>query len=148
MKLFDDEGHLSEEGFSLLLNDGGDELQRLEISEHLSFCDACLATYLEKLESQALITPVVSRVEQIRQSGARRGMSLFYRRFTVVAATFLAMILWSAGAFSWQYEWIEQNNVGKLARQSQQVLQMENSLEKRITSKYHEWIDAVNDWGK
>lgn len=147
MKLFDDDGHLSEESFSLLLNDGGDELQRLEISEHLSFCDACLAAYLEKLESQALIAPVVSRVEQIRQSGARRGMSLFYRRFTVVAATFLAMILWSAGAFSWQYQLMEEN-MAKLTRQSHQVLQMENSLEKRITSKYHELIDAVQNWGK
>ena len=38
-ELFTPDGHLTDQAFSLLLSEQLDQLQSLEVSEHLSFCD-------------------------------------------------------------------------------------------------------------
>ena len=43
MERFHTDGHLTDEALAALIRDGRpDELSRLEIAEHLSFCDVCL----------------------------------------------------------------------------------------------------------
>ena len=46
MNAFDKHGHLTEEALRVL-TDGGPltELERLELAEHLSYCDGCLERY-------------------------------------------------------------------------------------------------------
>lgn len=45
-ELFDPNGHLTDDAFGALLRDEPlDEMERLEISEHLSFCDRCVERY-------------------------------------------------------------------------------------------------------
>lgn len=146
MKLFDDDGHLFDSSFSLLLNDGSDELQRLEISEHLSFCDACLGKYLEALSQEPLITPMPSQTQVIQEAGKRRGMSLFYRRFTVVAATFLAMVLWSAGAFTWQYGLMTGNPSGRIHTRTQIIFEQTSQIGEKISEKYNRAMEQVQEW--
>lgn len=44
-KLFDAEGHLTDEGLYALKDGTLDDLGALEAAEHLSFCDYCLLRY-------------------------------------------------------------------------------------------------------
>ena len=45
MKLFRDDGHLTDEALTALAGESLDDLSRLEIAEHLAFCDLCLQRY-------------------------------------------------------------------------------------------------------
>ena len=64
--LFDTDGHLTDAALLALVHssdndDAGavmfDQLQRLEIAEHLSFCDDCVLRYTELLADDALLAP-------------------------------------------------------------------------------------------
>ena len=52
MELFQEDGHLTQYALDALVQDLPlDELSRLEIAEHLSFCDACVDRYSQALEN-------------------------------------------------------------------------------------------------
>jgi len=55
MTIFNQNGHITAEGFFLLVTEKADEMQRLELSEHLSFCDRCLEQYLVEMEKITLL---------------------------------------------------------------------------------------------
>ena len=58
MEIFDRHGHLTDQALEALT--GGaplDELHRLEIAEHLAFCDRCLQRYTERLTDETLLAP-------------------------------------------------------------------------------------------
>lgn len=56
-ELFDSDGHLTEEAFTLLIREQLDELQSLEVSEHLSYCDRCLERYTNLLCAEPSALP-------------------------------------------------------------------------------------------
>lgn len=153
MKLFDDDGHLNDTSFLLLQNGDGDDLQRLEISEHLSYCDDCLCRYLENISNIELLTPVPSMTASIKEKGKRIKASLFYRRFTVAVAAFMAMVLWTTGVFSWQYGLIERNLPARgLIEKNQRdkfesyiIQQGSNRLSIKISEKFSEIINQVEN---
>ena len=49
MKLFREDGHLTDEGLRALIAGELDEMGRLETAEHLDFCDQCVERYSELL---------------------------------------------------------------------------------------------------
>ena len=57
--VFRDDGHLSAEALTALARneDNFDGLERLEIAEHLAFCDECLQRYAMALEGGTLLIP-------------------------------------------------------------------------------------------
>ena len=58
MERFHTDGHLTDEALAALIRDGRpDELSRLEIAEHLSFCDVCLQRYTDLLSGTTLLEP-------------------------------------------------------------------------------------------
>lgn len=61
MERFRADGHLTDEALlALIRQEEQSELERLEIAEHLAFCDACLQRYTELLAESPLLTPVSS----------------------------------------------------------------------------------------
>ena len=56
-KLFDAEGHLTDEGLYALKDGTLDDLGALEAAEHLSYCDKCMDRYTALLTADALETP-------------------------------------------------------------------------------------------
>ena len=50
-KLFDAEGHLTDEGLYALKDGTLDDLGALEAAEHLSFCDYCLLRYTAMIDA-------------------------------------------------------------------------------------------------
>ncbi|MGI5978038.1 MAG: hypothetical protein ACOX66_00895 [Oscillospiraceae bacterium] len=100
MELFDKTGHLTNEALTALDSDALDELSRLEISEHLSFCDRCLDRYLAALTADKLETPAHSCREGLLQRIRRQTLRLLENRVaTAVAAVVIVVSLWNGGAF-------------------------------------------------
>ena len=94
MELFNKEGHLTDEGLRAVVDGTLDEMGRLEASEHLSFCDSCLADDTLLVPETPLTPTVLARVR-------RRAVRVFFNRYTRVAAVAaFAVVLWGTGVFN------------------------------------------------
>lgn len=100
--VFREDGHLSDGALEALARneDRFDELERLEIAEHLAFCDYCLQRYTLALEDGALLVPERSCQKALWSRIRSRAVRLVTSRYaTAAAAVTLALTaLWgSAG---------------------------------------------------
>ena len=100
--VFREDGHLSGGALEALAGneDRFDELERLEIAEHLAFCDYCLQRYAMALEGGALLAPERSCQKTLWPRIRGRALRLAAGRYaTAAAAVTLALtVLWgSAG---------------------------------------------------
>ena len=103
MERFDDHGHLTDAALlALIRQEPLDELERLEMAEHLSFCDRCLQRYTELLADDVLLVPSPACREGLRRRIRRRAVRLFTSRYaTAAAAVALALtVLWSGAGLS------------------------------------------------
>ena len=97
MERFRADGHLTDEALAALVRDDGlDQLCRLELAEHLSFCDACLQRYTDLLCGTELLTPERSCRETLWARVRARTLRLVTSRYaTAAAAVTLALtVLW------------------------------------------------------
>ena len=101
MELFDPAGHLTDGALLALAHEEvPDELARLEMAEHLAYCDQCLHRYTALLAEAPLLTPAHSCRESLWRRIRARAARLFLNRYaTAAAAVALALtVLWgSAG---------------------------------------------------
>lgn len=99
MERFRADGHLTDEALlALIRQEEQSELERLEIAEHLAFCDDCLQRYTELLAESPLLTPVSSCRQTLWQRLRARAARLLVSRYaTAAAAVALALtVLWSS----------------------------------------------------
>ena len=98
MACFDSHGHLTDQALRALIQEEPlEELERLEIAEHLAFCDQCLQRYTELLTDDTLLTPSPACREGLARRIRRRVIQMFTSRYaTAAAAVVLALtLLWS-----------------------------------------------------
>ena len=100
-KYFCPDGHLTDEALAALVrSEPLDELVRLELAEHLAYCDDCLQRYTDLLAEDALLSPARSCRESLWVRLRMRTLRLVTSRYaTAAAAVALALtVLWgSAG---------------------------------------------------
>lgn len=97
MERFREDGHLTDEALAALVQGGGlDELGRLEMAEHLAFCDLCLQRYTELLANLELLTPERSCAGTLWTRVRTRAIRFVTSRYaTAAAAVALALtVLW------------------------------------------------------
>lgn len=97
-KLFDAEGHLTDEGLYALKDGTLDDLGALEAAEHLSFCDYCLLRYTALVEAApaCLQTPMRDLIPQVQSLMRLRRFRIMTNRYvSAAAAVILAFMLWS-----------------------------------------------------
>ena len=100
MEPFRTDGHLTDETLAALARGRElDELTRLEIAEHLAFCDACLQRYTDLLAPAPLLVPAHSCRESLWVRVRRRTLRLVTSRYaTAAAAVALALTVdWGSG---------------------------------------------------
>ena len=100
MEIFRSDGHLTDESLrALAQNVPLEELTRLEMAEHLAFCDLCLQRYTDCLEPSSLLTPEHSCRETLWARVRARMAQLWVNRYaTAAAAVVLALtLLWGGG---------------------------------------------------
>ena len=100
MEPFRTDGHLTDETLAALARGRElDELTRLEVAEHLAFCDACLQRYTDLLATAPLLVPAHSCRESLWVRVRRRTLRLVTSRYaTAAAAVALALtVVWGSG---------------------------------------------------
>ena len=110
--LFDPNGHLTDDAFGALLRDEPlDEMERLEISEHLSFCDRCVERYAALLDGSELLSPPEPVAPPVFRRIRERARKLFVNKYaTAAAAACFAIMFWNIGLFNVDV----QNDHGKI----------------------------------
>ena len=93
--MFDQNGHLRDNAIAALVcGEELDALTRLEIAEHLSYCDPCLQRYTKALEESLLLTPETSCQHTIWWKIRERTVRILTSRYaTAAAAMALALTL-------------------------------------------------------
>ena len=87
MELFDPAGHLTDGALLALAHEEvPDELARLEMAEHLAYCDQCLHRYTALLAEAPLLTPAHSCRESLWRHIRARAARLFLNRYAAAAA--------------------------------------------------------------
>lgn len=101
MEHFRDDGHLTDQALvALVRGEALGDLARLEIAEHLAYCDDCLQRYTDLLADDSLLSPAHSCRESLWVRIRLRTIRLVTSRYaTAAAAVALALtLLWgSAG---------------------------------------------------
>ena len=100
MELFDPSGHLTDRALlALVRNEELDELARLELAEHLAYCDLCLQRYTDALALAPLLTPERSCQDTLWRRVRARTVRIFTSRYAAAAAgVVLALTLvWGSG---------------------------------------------------
>ena len=100
MELFDPSGHLTDRALlALVRNEELDELARLELAEHLAYCDRCLQRYTALLADVPLLVPAHSCRESLWRRIRVRTLRLLTSRYaTAAAAVALALtVVWGSG---------------------------------------------------
>ena len=111
-ELFDPNGHLTDDAFGALLRDEPlDEMERLEISEHLSFCDRCVERYAALLDGSELLSPPEPVAPPVYRRIRERARNHFVKKYaTADAADCYAIMYWNIGLFNVDV----QNDHGKI----------------------------------
>ena len=100
MELFRHDGHLTDGALTALVaGESLDETARLEIAEHLAYCDLCLQRYTDALAGTPLLTPEHSCRESLWRRIRARTTQIFTSRYAAAAAgVVLALTLvWGSG---------------------------------------------------
>ena len=100
MELFRHDGHLTDGVLTALVaGEPLDETARLEIAEHLAYCDLCLQRYTGALAGAPLLTPERSCRESLWRRIRARTIQIFTSRYAAaVAGVVLALTLvWGSG---------------------------------------------------
>ena len=100
MEIFRHDGHLTDEAFSALVTGAPlDETARLELAEHLAYCDLCLQRYTGAMAGAPLLVPERSCQESLWRRIRARTVQIFTSRYAAaVAGVVLALTLvWGSG---------------------------------------------------
>ena len=81
-KLFDAEGHLTDEGLYALKDGTLDDLGALEAAEHLTFCDYCLLRYTKMIDNapECLQQPMRDLIPQVQNLMRLRSFRIMTNR--------------------------------------------------------------------
>lgn len=100
MEIFRHDGHLTDNAVAALAaGEPLDETARLEMAEHLAYCDLCLQRYTDALAGAPLLVPERSCRESLWRRVRARTIRIFTSRYAAaVAGVVLALTLvWGSG---------------------------------------------------
>ena len=102
LRLFDDEsGCLTDHALQSLLNGSLEELERLEVAEHLSYCDSCVERYTALLTDGVLLEAPELMKQSVLAALRRKAAKVFVNRyFHMAVAASLTLVLWGSGVFN------------------------------------------------
>ena len=100
--LFDDDtGCLTGYALQSLVNGSLGELGRLEVTEHLSYCDLCVERYTAMLAEDTLLeAPELLKPGILKELKRRTARVFVNRYFHMGVAACLTLVLWSTGVFA------------------------------------------------
>lgn len=145
-ELFRQDGCLTDYAFSVLIHDEPlDELERLELSEHLSFCDACIERYASMLSDDRLLPPAEPIAPTIRTRLRERARKLFLNRYaTAAAAACFAVLFWNLGVFDFQINDKSRQTFDAFSSGTTSFSEKTTRFTDGISAALNEWIYSFN----
>ena len=142
---FTKSGHLT--GFALreLMEGRMDELGRLEASEHLAFCDACLERYTRLLTDDVLLEAPDLLEERVMARVRRKARELWMNKyFSAGLAACIAMVMWVTGVFSSIAFRPDGGRLENLSGATQSFSQMAREFSGDITQGLSAFLDSID----
>lgn len=140
--IFREDGHLSDGALAALAKheDCFSELERLEIAEHLAFCDSCLQRYTMALEEETLLVPERSCQPSLWATIRSRALRLAVSRYaTAAAAVTLALtVLWGGERTEFTRPALPEDRPS--------VSQRLTGLTGELSSSLHETVSGLSDF--
>lgn len=137
MERFHNDGHLTDDALLALIQEEPlEELARLEIAEHLAFCDICLQRYTDLLAERQLLVPACSCHGTLWQRIRRRSLRLLTSRYATAAAaiTLALTMLWGSAALS-----------GSSTQEHRQFLETAGTaVTQQVRNLPERWNDSLN----
>ncbi len=135
MEYFDEKGHLTDFALKKLVEGEENELKRLEITEHLSFCDRCLDNYIKKMPETELMSVPESMEKSIFYVLKKRVRKVFYSNYASMAvAASLSMVLWVGGVFEMSIEHFKTFN---------DHVKIERGFSEKLSNKFSEELEKI-----
>ena len=145
-ELFNQDGCLTDYALSALIHDKPlDELERLELSEHLSFCDACIERYTAMLSDDFLIPTAQPIAPTIRTRLRDRARKLFLNRYaTAAAAACFAVLFWNLGVFDFQINDKNRQTFDVFSNSTVSFSEKTTRFTDGISAALNQWIYSFN----
>ena len=144
IELFTPEGHLTDEALTALIEERLDEMGRLEVGEHLSFCDACLDRYTALLTGDVLEQPQQDQVLPVMRGVREKSRRQIIRRYaSAAAAVAIGSTLFYTGVFDSVGHTLNQRPEEMLRPE---VIQQQESARSRSREWSSAILKAVDDW--
>lgn len=141
---FDTDGHLNDCALFDLINDSLEELSRLEIAEHLSFCDTCTERYTALLCDDCLLAPPEPLRKGVLSRIREQARVIFFNRYvTVGVAACFTMVLWVGGVFTPSITVRDVRVFSQLTAISESISQSTSELGEKITDNIYEIIGGL-----
>ncbi|MCI8335830.1 MAG: hypothetical protein HFI72_01480 [Peptococcaceae bacterium] len=150
--LFDEEGHLTDQALSAFIQSTDanhpiefDELQRLEIAEHLAFCDTCVLRYTELLSDADMLPPsdlTTAAVMRDLEKKQRQGYAGKWLSMAVAAS--LAIFFWVAGVFSPNFADLDAGFLTDMVEGAVAFSQQTVEISTEITDSMGNWVEKLN----
>lgn len=138
------DGHIAEEGFQRMLKNQCTTLERLELAEHISFCNPCLERYLSLVEQGKLLIPKEGMKEDVLQKAQKDWFGDFRKRLaqaTVAASIFL--MCWSVGGavtrVDHSFLWL----TGRVEQTRESITEKWNGFTEKAFGGYWDLLDGT-----
>ena len=139
---FDTCGHLTNFALTELILGKPDELARLEIAEHLSFCDDCTERYCALLSGEVLMPVPQPMAPSVFARMKQQARVLFLNRyFSAGLAACLALVFWVTGVFSSMPLNTDARRLGELSSLSKSFSQKTGEFGRSLTDGINSFFD-------
>lgn len=136
-EIFNEDDHISDYGFNKLLQDELNDLELLEIAEHLSFCDECIEKYSELLNNVSLLSPPETFINRTLKAIKQKTIRLIYNKyFSAAVAAGFAIFLWVSGIFN--------INVEALNKKIEIPVNKRTSITDSFSAKFNSIVDKLS----
>ena len=151
--LFDADGHLVDAALMALIHSSDDaedavvfdELQRLEIAEHLSFCDHCVLRYTELLTDNRLLAPSDLVVPAVMKALEKEERQRYFSKWvSMVMAAGFAIFFWIAGVFSPNFADMDAGFLTGIVEGATTFSRQTVEISTEITDSMGNWVEKLN----
>jgi hypothetical protein len=125
---FNEDGHISQFGFEKIIKGTASELERLEFSEHIDFCEKCFNKYLEEVEKNELIPYKSVKQEVFAKTVGKKKKIQVDRYFRFAVAASFTMVLWFSGAFNASWAQRDVYNQDVFDRKSEKIVKISDDF--------------------
>lgn len=148
-ELFLENGHLTQDALYALVNEEDlSELERLEIAEHLSFCDECILNYAIVCNTIDFIeTPEIMTISIMKKIKNRAKVIFINKYTTFAAAACFALFFWSNGVFNVYDKVVDNENLHILVEQSNKITQGSVTMTETVSEGIERIMNKINNGG-